>query len=490
MMIVCSAENVKKIENTANGLGMSYFSMMENAGKSVAEEILKRKEVKGKNVLVLCGGGNNGGDGFVVATLLEEKGAFCKVIAFSEPQSEAAKLAKKLYIGDYADKTTENIYEADIIVDALFGTGLKREIEGEYADIIKAVNNSKAYKVSVDIPSGLFADSGEESLCIKADLTVTFITYKTCHLMFPARSFCGEVVLSSIGIEPSAFEGIDIIGRVIEPPTFSKRQSNTHKGTYGTASLIVGSFGMAGAAILSLKGCIRSGVGIAKATVLKDIYPMVTVSAPEAVCNVYSDTDDIKTVCETAMNCDALLIGCGLSKGKRQREMLSYIIKSYDKKLIIDADGINMLADDIECIKQSAADIVLTPHPAEMARLCKKTTEEINENRVFYAKKIAGELSCTVVLKGAVTIVSDKCGNIYFNVTGNPSMAKGGSGDVLAGIIVSLAAQGQSTLEASVNGVYIHGLAGDISRDKKGEISALPTDLIDSLPEVFKKLGE
>lgn len=489
MMMVCTVENVRKTEENAAKAGMSYFSMMENAGKSVAEEILKRKEVNGKKVLVLCGGGNNGGDGYVVARLLEEKGAFCKVMAFAEPQSEAAKFARKLYIGDFTDKSLEEIYEADIIVDAVFGTGLKRKAEGEYAEIIKAVNRSKAYTASVDIPSGLFADSGEENLCVNADLTVTFIAYKTCHLMFPARNYCGEIVLSAIGVPPSAFEGIDIIGKVIEPPVLKKRQSDTHKGSYGTACLVVGSYGMAGAAILSLKGCIKSGVGIAKATVPEEIYPIITVGVPEAVCNVYG-RENIKTACDKAMDCDALLMGCGLSKDETQREIFSYIIKNFKKKLIIDADGINLLSENIECIKHSEADIVLTPHPLEMARLCKTEVANINKNRIFYAKKLSSELSCTVVLKGAVTVVCDKDGQVYFNVTGNPSMAKGGSGDVLAGIIVSFAAQGYSCEEAARMGVCIHGLAGDVSRDKNGEISALPSELIDSLSEVFKKLGE
>lgn len=490
MIRVCKAESIRKAEEKAASCGISYSTMMENAGYATVTELCKRKDVKGKSVFVICGSGNNGGDGYVVARLLNEKGAFCRVFSVDEPSSHTAQLAKKLYTGDCILKNDKSIYEADIIVDALFGTGLKRRLEGKYQDIVNAINTSSAYTVSVDIPSGLFADSGEETTAVKADLTVTFMAYKTCHLVYPARSFCGDIVMSNIGINDTAFEDIDIIGRVIEPPVFKKRESNTHKGTYGTAALIVGSYGMAGAAILALKGCLKSGVGIAKAYIPDSIYPMVTVSAPEAVCNVYKEHTDAKDICHKAFLSDALLIGCGLNIGDKQRQMLSYVIESYDKKLLIDADGINMLAEGIECIKHSAADIVLTPHSAEMARLCKVTTKKIEENRIFYAKTLAKELRCTVVLKGSVTVVSSKDGEVYFNVTGNPSMAKGGSGDTLSGIIVSLMAQGMDPFKASLCGVYVHGLAGDMARDKKGEISALPTDLIENLPEVFKKLGE
>lgn len=488
-MFVCRAESVKKIEENAALAGTSFYTMMENAGFFAVEEICKRKDVKGKKIIVYCGSGNNGGDGYVAARLLMEKGADCFVVPFGEPLTETAKKAKNSYNGSFADENL-NLDDADIIIDALFGTGLKRNLEGRYLEAVNKINESAAYKVALDIPSGLFADSGEESPCIKADLTVTFIAYKLCHLMFPARNFCGEIALSRIGIEDSAFKNIEIIGKIIEQPVFKKRESNTHKGTYGTASLVVGSYGMAGAAILSLKGALMSGVGIAKATVHNSIYPIVTVACPEAVCNVYSDDSDLEEVAGKAILSDAVLIGCGLSKGELQRRLLYHILSKADKKLIIDADGINMLSDNIECIKQSSADIVLTPHPAEMSRLLKVSVAEIEKDRIYYGKKAAKDLSCTVVLKGAVTLVCHKNGEVYFNLTGNPSMAKGGSGDSLSGIIVSLASQGFSLEEAAGYGVYIHGMAGDKARDEFGEISSLPTDLINYLPWVFKKLGE
>lgn len=489
-MFVSSAKNVKEIEDSAARQGMSYYAMMENAGQVTADEICKRVEVKNKKIYVLCGGGNNGGDGYVAARILNQKGAECIAVPFGEPQTEISQKARNSYCGKILKKEEIDLNDAHIIIDALFGTGLKRRLEGECLELVDKINSSSAYTVSVDIPSGVFADSGEETPCVKADLTVTFIAFKTCHIIFPAREYCGEIVINDIGITPDAFDGVEYIGRIIAPPVFKKRKSNTHKGTYGTASLVVGSYGMAGAANISLKACLKSGVGIAKATVPQSIYDIITVSSPEAVCNVYGDNNDLDIICKNALNADAVLIGCGLSKGEISRRIFSYIVKNAKGKLIIDADGINILSENIECIKNSSADIILTPHPAEMARLCKVTAAEIEKNRIFYAVKLAKELSCTLVLKGAVTVVADKYGEVYFNLTGNPSMAKGGSGDALSGIIVSLAAQGMACEEAARCGVYIHGAAGDMARDSIGEISALPTDAIEFLPEVFKKLGE
>ena len=487
-MKVLTCENIRRVEENAASMGESYLEMMENAGLSVVEEICKRVSVQGKNIIVVCGGGNNGGDGYAVARLLENEGGCVKVIALSEPKTETSVAMKNRYNGEILSFDASYFYEADIIVDAVFGIGFKGEPEGVYKEVLRAVNSSGAYKVSVDIPSGLIANSGEERLCIKADLTVTFIALKSCHLLFPARQYCGETVLRSIGISADAFKNTETVGEIIPPSVFEKRKNNTHKGSYGTAALIVGSYGMAGAAILSTKGCLKSGIGIAKAVLPESIYGIVTSAVPEAVCHIYKPEDKSDTVIENIMSCDAVLIGCGLSKGDFQRKLLMEIIKRYDKKLIIDADGLNLLSGSIDCIKDSKADIILTPHPKEMARLCNVSAAEIEADRPEFAKNLAALLGCTVVLKGSVTLVADKNGKLYFNLTGNPGMATGGSGDVLAGIITAFAAQGMSCTEAAINGVYVHGKAGDKASEKTGEISLLPSDLIECLPEVYKEL--
>ncbi|MEE0946912.1 MAG: NAD(P)H-hydrate dehydratase [Acutalibacteraceae bacterium] len=487
-MKVLTENNIRKVEETAAYGGMSFLDMMENAGRCVTEEICKRTDVKGKSVVIATGGGNNGGDGYVVARLLENEGAFCRVVSLSEPKTQTASIVKEKYGGEILPFNPSYFYEADIIVDAVFGIGFCREIEGVYKDAIEAVNESGAYKVSVDVPSGLNADSNTAKLCVKADLTVTFIGYKLCHLTYPAKEYCGEIVLCDIGINEAAYKEAEYLGEIIPPPVFDKRKSNTHKGSYGTAGLVVGSYSMAGAAILSVKGCLLSGVGLAKIVLPDSIYGIVTSSVPEAVCQVYFENEDVSSITEKLLDCPALLIGCGLSKGEFQKKLVKDILGKYKNKLIIDADGLNILSENIEYIKESKADIVLTPHPAEMARLCKANTDEIEANRIHYAVSLAKELDCTVVLKGAVTIVADKQGNMYFNLTGNAGMATGGSGDVLAGIIVSFAAQGMSCLQSAMSGVYVHGSAGDKAKEQVGEISLLPTHILSNLPEVYKEL--
>ena len=487
MMRLLLSEDIRKVEQNASNY-LTYLSMMENASRAVVSELCRRQQVNGKNIIVITGSGNNGGDGYGVARMLSDEGAFVKVMAVGSPKSETAQKMRSYFGGEITDYQPSLILNADIVVDALFGIGLTHEADSFYTDIIKAVNESSAYTVSIDIPSGLFADSNKEYTCVKADLTVTFIAYKKCQLLYPAREFCGEICLSNIGIPSCAYEGVDEIGKIISAPVFEKRKSNTHKGSYKTASLVVGSYGMTGAAVLSIRGCLKSGIGLAKACIQDEIYPIVTSNVPEAVCEIYSSQSDSSSIAEMALSADATLVGCGFAKSEKKKEIVKEIIKSAENILIIDADGLNLICDDIECIKRSKADIVITPHPAEMARLCKVSVKEIENDRIYYAKAIAASLRCTVVLKGSVTIICSKEGRLFFNLTGNAGMATGGSGDVLAGVIVSLAAQYGDSLKAATDGVYIHGLAGDMAKNIKGEISMLPSDLIECLPDVFKKL--
>ena len=489
-MKVFSSSDIKKIEQNANNLGISFFDMMENAGKGAVKEILERFEVNGKNTVVVCGGGNNGGDGYAVARLLENEGAFVRVLKTEEPATDTAKEMALRFFGEVIEFEASYLYEADIIIDAVFGIGLSRDLSEKYLEIIKVINGSNAVKISLDIPSGIFADCGEEKYAVKADLTTTFIARKPSSVLHPAALNYGECVTVDIGIPQTAFEGVKEIGEIIPAPYFEKRNPNTHKGSFGTVSLICGSFGMAGAAVLSTKAALRSGVGLARVTLPKNIYPIVTSSVPEAVCNVYDETDDLNLIVKNALSgARSAVIGCGIGTDDFSKKMVKAVLENCKGKLIIDADGLNSICSDIECIKRSGADIILTPHPAEMARLCGVTVEEIEKNRVEYAKNLSENLGCTVVLKGNITVVAGK-GKVYFNTNGNAGMATGGSGDVLSGIMGGIACTFDDAVDIAVNSVYIHGAAGDMASERYGEISALPTDTIEFLPEVYKTLGE
>ena len=489
-MKVFSSLNVRKIEQNAFNSGVSFSAMMENAGTGAVKEILKRMNVVGKNVAIVAGGGNNGGDGYVVARLLENEGAFVRVLKTDEPLSDTAKEMAARFFGEVIDFEISYLYEADIIVDAIFGIGLTRALNEKYTEIIKAINASNAVKISLDIPSGVFADSNKAEIAVKADLTTTFIARKPSSVLHPAALFYGECVTVDIGVPLNAFKEVEQVGEIIPAPFFEKRSPSTHKGSFGTLSLICGSFGMAGAAVLSAKAALRSGVGLAKVTVPESIYPIVTLSVPEAVCNVYKETDNPKEIIEKALKgARAIVIGCGLGVSEFSKSLVKLVVENYKGKLIIDADGLNSLSCDIECIKRSGADIILTPHPAEMARLCGVDVATIESDRIGYAKNLAQHLNCTVVLKGNITVVASK-GKVYFNTNGNAGMATGGSGDVLSGIMGGIACLFEDTTDIAVNSVYIHGAAGDMASEKYGEISALPTDTISFLPEVYKTLGE
>ena len=489
-MTVLSSENIRKIENRAFESGISYLTMMENAAAAATEAIKEKIEVVGKSVAVVVGGGNNGGDGYGVARLLENEGAFVRVLSLCSPSTETARYERQRFASEVCDFEPSYLYEADIIVDAIFGIGLTRPVTGEYAEAVNAINGSNAYTVSLDIPSGLFADSGEKTLCVKADLTVSFIAHKICRVLHPAAEYFGEAVLSDINLPKHLYEGVETIGEIIPPPVFKKRKANTHKGSYGTLSLVCGSYGMAGAALLCTRAALRCGVGIARIVLPKEIYPAVTGLVSEAVCKPYEVTDDMSVVAKSAVEgASALLIGCGLSTAPYAESLLKEIIKSYDGRLIIDADGLNILSSNIDLIKGSRADIILTPHPGEMARLMGVGVGEIENDRIGYAKALSDKYGCTVILKGSITVVACN-GKVYFNTTGNPGMATGGSGDVLAGMVAALCCTGMESGDSAVTAVYIHGAAGDRASSVYGEISALPSDTVEFLPELFNKFGE
>ncbi len=482
-MSVLTKAQIKIAEEEAVYDGtFSFRDLMYIAGKTAFSEIISRYDVKEKRIAVICGKGNNGGDGCVIANLLCNEGAHVTVVLpYGEPATENAKY--------YYDKL-ENILitdeirgEFDFIIDAIFGIGFIGEPDRKISSLIRDINKSTAIKISVDIPSGVECDTGVvKGNAVKSDLTLAFISYKPCFLLPMGSDYCGEVKVLDIGvpITDKAYE-------IIKKPVLKPRLHNSHKGTFGTALLICGSYGMAGALMLSAKGCLRSGVGIAKCIMPKSIYSAFTSFIPEAVCLPLKETKkgnlkfNKKALKKAIVNSDAILFGCGIGKCRHNVKTLKFLLSNYKKTIIIDADGINALSDNIELLEKSKASVILTPHPGEMARLCQTTVEKIEENRIKFAKKIALKYKCYVVLKGANTLVATPKGEINFNILGNSGMSTGGSGDVLAGIITSLSAQGYTDREAAEYGVFLHSEAADKALLKRKEASLLPTDIIEEL---------
>lgn len=468
-------------ENAVHNGAFSFLELMKTAGDTAYKIICENTELDGRKIAVVCGNGNNGGDGFVIVRNLKNNGMDVTVITpLGEPITDSAKY----YYSLLSDIEITNVIdrEYEVIIDAIFGIGLNRPLNSDIIEVINQINSQNAYRVAVDIPSGIESDSGKIlGVCIKADLTVTFIALKPCFVLPPATDFTGKTVVADIGVKPSNYTY-----KTIEAPILPERKKNSHKGTFGMAALICGSYGMAGAAILSARACLRSGVGIAKCIIPKSIYKILTCAVPEAVCVIEKQTlsgtfkgnINLSKALEKA---NAVLIGCGIGNNKQTAKLVKRLIENTKIPTVIDADGINALVSNINVLKNTNAPIIITPHPAEMARLCGISVAEVECDRVNTALSFAREYNCIVALKGANTLIATPNGEVYFNTCGNNGLATGGSGDVLAGITVSYLAQGLEPLEAIKAAVYIHSATADKVASIKGERALLPSDIIEAL---------
>ncbi len=504
------SDNIREIEKASESSGFSTLRMMENAGSAAAKVITEKYPVKDTSFVILAGSGNNGGDGFVTAKKLYDAGADVSIIlTCGMPSSSNAlemlnllsKLPIRIYnANDFECKTIIN--HADYIIDAIFGIGFHGKLEGAVYELVELTNNSSATRIALDLPSGCECDTGYiGNICFDADLTITFIGVKPCHVLYPASDYCGKLIMVNIGISKELIQNVKSDVAIIEDSKVNKAlpkiRKNSHKGTRGNAFLICGSYGMAGAAVLCAKATLRSGAGLVKIALPKSIYPIVSSSVHEAVCLPCSEAvsgginvDNTKLILEGVDKSNATLLGCGSGRSKEFFEISHEIITKSTTPIVIDADGINAICSNINILLESKASIVLTPHPAEMARILNVDTEYVQTHRFSLARAFAQKFGVTLVLKGANTVVALKDGSLFVCMHGNPGMATGGSGDVLSGIIVSLIAQGLTPELAAVCGVNIHASAGDIAANTLSMHSMLPTDIIDSLPKLFKKIEE
>ena len=351
--------------------------------------------------------------------------------------------------------------------------------------MITKINSFDCVKIAIDIPSGVFCDGGEVVTAFCADLTLSFSCYKPCQLLPQTSSYCGETVVLDIGLvlDNYAYQTID-------KPQVIKRPKNSHKGTFGTAVLFCGSYGMCGAEILAARAALRSGVGIVKALVCDKNYSAFTSGVPEAVTIPVATAQNgapivyERTILSSLSNSNALLIGCGLGRNEEVKNLVISTLQKTQIPVVIDADGINAIAGSIDIIRKINAPVIITPHPAEMARLVGTTIENIQSNRVKYAKNFSVENRCYLVLKGTNSIVATPNGEIFFNTTGNDGLATGGSGDVLSGMIVSRLAQGYNPLTAVLNSVWLHGFVADTLANTMSTRAILPSDIIEGLKTI------
>ena len=499
-MTILTAQQMKQAEKTASEQGLSYLRMMDNAGSFAAGWIYKQfSEVQTGHTIVLCGNGNNGGDGFVVARRLAQKGCNVTVVlANGAPLSENA-VEMYSYLKDCGipviDAETQlalaktTMYESDFFVDGVFGTGFHGELPTTVKDVFVCVKQMKKPVVALDLPSGVVADTGviaKHTLRCKA--TVSFHALKFAHVTYPAREYCGGVHVADIGI-PKTEESTSFLVEEKDVKSWLNRPvDNTHKGTFGTATLFVGSEGMAGAATFAVVACLRCGVGLAKPVIGKEIYPLVAQAAPEGVYQVYSSQHSAAKVAELCKQGTACLVGCGSQKTAFTRDVVLELLESYGAPLVVDADGINSVCGHIDRIKERAGVTVVTPHPGEMARFMGKSVEYVQANRLQVATEFARENGVVVVLKGAGTIVADPSGRTAVSLTGNSGLSKGGSGDILAGMITSFLAQGIPAFESAYISVWLHGRAGEMASATLSRRSMLPSDVMAALPALFLEM--
>lgn len=504
-MKILTALQTKKAEQIAFNMGINGARLMENAGSAAARVIKQNYNLEQKQVVVVVGQGNNGGDGYVVARKLKEYGAKVAVIMAMGIAATPDSLAMQkratdcgisvINFYDNTDLSKALIDSAEIIVDAIFGIGFHGAADREISSIIKIINTSKAKKVCLDLPSGVIADSGEVlGSAVKGDLTVSFIGYKPCHFEYPASEYSGKTVAVSIGIDDKRIT--DYLAEVIEVSDalsyLSKIPSNAHKGTKGTALIIGGSLGMAGAPMLAAKAAMRSGVGVVKVCLPKDAYFAAAPMLPEAVFLPKEGKDgflcgeDINS--SIFKNAGSVLIGPGMGLNDNTVSAVLKAISHSRVPTVIDADGLNAVSLDPELLKSDSV-VAVTPHPGEMSRLTGKTVAEIQNDRISAAVEFAKEYGVITVLKGSYTIIAAPSGKIYLNTTGNEAMATAGSGDMLSGMIAAFLANGTEPEKAVVAAVCLHGAAGDKAAKELGKRGVLTTDMIETLPFIFK-LGE
>lgn len=499
MREIVTAKEMKTLDsNTIQKAGIPSLVLMERAALQTVSELTKRINEKDKEkILVVCGTGNNGGDGLAIARLLYLQGFKIWYYIVGNEEKMTSETARQLRTAEYYGvPRVHNLgqYEYTTIVDAIFGVGLSRPVEGEYGELISELNQVSAYKVAVDIPSGIDSDTGfEKGTAFRADLTVTFAFRKRGLCFYPGRMYGGEIVVADIGIYPIPGERIHMYHlEQKDLEMLPERVPYGNKGTFGKVLLVAGSEGMCGAAYLSAAAALKCSAGMVKIqTVEANRIPLQTL-LPEAM--ITCDFDE-KNNQEMLNWCDVLVIGPGLGTGAQSRERAQWFLSKAAecrKPVILDADGLNLLSVHEGWKRFIGQNVILTPHIGEMSRLCGKGIGDIQDCLAQTAADYAKESGTVCVLKDACTVVSDAFGELYLNLSGNAGMATAGSGDVLSGVLAGMqcmylaAEKKPSPVVLAALGVYVHGLAGDMAAESVGQRGMTAGDIIRFLPEILK----
>lgn len=512
-MKVYSASSIRRIENACFASGISELRLMENAGVACAKVIrteYKLEDETGKKIAVLCGKGKNGGDGFVIARKMHEIGAVPTIIltddypTINEPVEmfERAKElgVRALFYNTDTQRCNTAIANADIIVDCIFGIGYHGSADEKTKEIFNLVNASQGEVVSIDLPSGLDgAGEDYDPSHIKADLTISISALKPVHINPKTEKSCGKIKVVNINIDRRFFELETPVAEISDGESvsakFPRRENNSHKGDFGHLLMLCGSYTMPGAAVFSAAAAERSGAGKITLAFPDKAYPAITSKLNEPLfMPLGSDENGFFADFESEKldfllkNKSAVLIGCGIGTGRGAALMLEALIAKCKVPVLVDADGINLISQNINILENRKGVTVLTPHLAEFSRLIDKPISVIASDRVKAVKEFCdAHPDCVLVLKGRHTLIGCKDKMLYINPTGNAGLSQGGTGDVLAGLCAGFMAQGMSALDSAVCAAYIHGEAGDLCAQRLSQRGMTTDDLISFIPSSLKK---
>lgn len=509
-MKVVTAEQMRRIDRvTIEERGIPGAQLMEHAGGAVARQILERYR-EGK-VAVVAGKGNNAGDGFVVARLLAERGWPVTVLLLADPdelRGDALAMFRampenvnQVRIND-AEQLKEALASCDLIVDAILGTGIQGAVRGLFGEAVEAINSARKVVVAVDIPSGLPA-SGEpiEGPVVRADLTVTMGLPKLGMVIHPGVEFAGKTAVARLDFPDDLINDPAITMELVEDRAIGRRLPERppagHKGTFGSALIVGGSPGMTGAPVLASRAAMRSGVGLVFCAIAEALQPQVAARLLEELTIGLSSADgrnldpsSLESLSGQLARMKAVAVGPGLGRAEQTQQFVRRAVVEIERPMVIDADGLNALGGHMDHLRERKASTILTPHPGEMSRLTGLPVYKIQSDRIGVARRLAHDFGVIVVLKGARTVVAEPGGCTFINPTGNTGLAKGGSGDVLTGLIVGLLAQTGDALGAALCGVFLHGLAADIAARSMPERAIVASDVIDHLPEAMREVEE
>ncbi len=513
-MKVITAHTMQDMDRRAiNEYGIPGHELMENAGRECARHILAAcGGDTGRRAVVLAGKGNNGGDGYVIARHLLEWGWQVQVIVLAQREEIGGDALTSLVRlpdevlnfcteeGALTALYRDDIQAADVLVDALLGTGLSQELRGAYLEAVALINHGPGTVVAVDIPSGVHGTTGRIlGQAVQADLTVTFALAKLGQLLYPGADHVGRLVVVDIGIPQQLVEtavGYEYLDERYVSSLVTRRKRTTHKGSYGHCLVVAGSTGKTGAALLSANSAVRSGAGLVTLAVPERLHQIVEIKTTEAMTVPLPDDGSgyLATAAIPVIECllagrNVLALGPGIDRRPETVSLVHRLLESVSLPMVIDADGLNAIAEDTSVLKRRVSQqVVLTPHPGEMSRLVGSSIPDVAAVRISVAQDFARTFGVYLVLKGARTIIVAPNGMAAINGSGNPGMASGGMGDVLTGVIAALLAQGYPVWNACRLGVYVHGLAGDLVAMEQGEIGMTATDLMERLPHAFHHL--